>query len=597
MARGDADHVSNRRLCDQPLRSYLSDDPGDVTPQVKTDLNLAVGIAEEADVAHPDLGRRRALLRLANARDVAAWHVRIEAAGVTTSHDAVADLNARGSPGRDRSGQAEVHVVRMRHHREDALYVAVVDHLARLVGAAGRENGRLPRGRLPHKTGGVNPFEVHYAWNGDVALAYQVFGAAGGMDLVYLQGFASHIDFNWESPYLARFLTGLGRLARVIHTDRRGWGCSDRFSPGDVAALEVQVDDLQAVMDAAGSARAVIFASTVTAPAAILFAASFPERVAGLVLCDPFVAFYDSEEARRDWVSSNERARREWGTPAYYRELFADDREFLGWFVPWCRAAVAPGALVAEADRFGAVDVRGVLSAIRVPTVLAGRAGDPDIRARHWRDAAAGISHSRFIEPTPTSDAGPFHWYGRSEAVLAAVGELIDGIDEEERSFDRVLATVLFSDIVASTEAVVALGDDRWRDVVERHHAVVRGLLARYRGKEVDTAGDGFFATFDGPARAVRCSQAIVEAVHELGLEVRIGVHTGEIETINGKVGGIAVHVGARISAMAKPSQTLVSSTVKDLTMGSGMVFVDAGEHELKGVPDRWHLYSFDGTR
>jgi class 3 adenylate cyclase/pimeloyl-ACP methyl ester carboxylesterase len=440
----------------------------------------------------------------------------------------------------------------------------------------------------------VQPPDVRYAWNGDVALAYQVFGA-GDVDLVYLQGYASHIDMNWQSPYLARFLRGLGALARVIHTDRRGWGCSDRFSPGDVAPLEVQVDDLVAVMGAAGSERAVIVASTVTAPAAMLFAASFPERVAGLVLCDPFVAFYDTEEARRDWVESNDRAHREWGTPAWFREEFTDDHEFLGWFVPWCRAAVAPGALTAEADRFSAVDVRGVFSSIHVPTLVAVRGEDPPMRARHWQDAAAGIRGARLIKPPHDDDVGPFHWYGRAPAILAAIGELIAGIDDEQRSFDRVLATVLFSDIVASTESAASLGDAGWREVAQRHHTVVRGLLARYRGHEVDTAGDGFFATFDGPARAVRCAQAITEAVAGLGVEVRVGIHTGEIETINDKVGGIAVHVGARIGAMAGPSETLVSSTVKDLTLGSGIQFADAGDHELKGVPDRWHLYSVVG--
>jgi class 3 adenylate cyclase/pimeloyl-ACP methyl ester carboxylesterase len=437
----------------------------------------------------------------------------------------------------------------------------------------------------------VTPVDVSYAWNGDVALAYQVFGA-GDVDLVYLQGYLSHIDLNWQSPYLARFLRGLGAQARVIHTDRRGWGLSDRFSPGDVAALEVQVDDLVAVMDAAGSERAVIFGSTVTAPAAILYGASFPERVAGLVLCDPFITFYDNEEARREWVESNALARVEWGTPKWFRDEFTDDHEFLSWFVPWCRSAVAPGALTAEADRFGAVDVRGVLSSIHVPTLVIGRPNDPIIRARHWLDAAEGIRGAKLIQPDDTDDVGPFHWYNRAPEILSAIGELIDAIDDEQRTFDRVLATVMFSDIVASTESAANLGDSRWRELAERHHAVVRGLLARYRGHEVDTAGDGFFATFDGPARAVRCAQAISEAVGDLGLEVRIGIHTGEVETINNKAGGIAVHVGARIGAMAGPSEILVSSTVKDLTLGSGITFSDRGEHELKGVPEQWHLYS-----
>jgi class 3 adenylate cyclase/pimeloyl-ACP methyl ester carboxylesterase len=433
--------------------------------------------------------------------------------------------------------------------------------------------------------------DVHYAWNGDVALAYEVFGA-GAVDLLYLQGYASHIDLNWQSPYLARFLRGLGAQARVIHTDRRGWGCSDRFSPGEVAPLEVQVDDVVAVLDAAGSERAVIFGSTVTVPAAVLLAATFPERVSGLVLVDPFIAFYDTEEARRDWVESNVLARQQWGTPKWFRDEFSDDHEFLNWFVPWCRAAVAPGALTSEADRFGAVDVRGVLSSIHAPTVVVGRPNEAPLRARHWLGAAEGIRGARLLEPANDGDIGPFHWYGRAPAVLQAISDLLADIDDEQRTFDRVLSTVMFSDIVASTESAAKLGDGRWRELAERHHMVVRGLLARYRGKEVDTAGDGFFSTFDGPARAVRCAQAITEAVRDLGLEVRIGIHTGEVETINDKVGGIAVHVGARIGAMAGPSQILVSSTVKDLTLGSGISFADNGEHELKGVPDRWHVYS-----
>lgn len=209
---------------------------------------------------------------------------------------------------------------------------------------------------------------TRYAWNGDVALAYQVFGD-GPVDLLYCQGYISHVDKNWESPYLARFLTGLGKLARVIHMDRRGWGCSDRFSPGDAPPLEVQVDDLAVVMDAAGSECAVIFTSCDTAPTGVLFAASNPARTAGLVLVDPTLAFYRDEEARREWAEINDRVRREWGTPAYGPENWSDEREFLDWFVPWSRSCVAPGALATESDAFGDVDVRGLLPSIHVPTL------------------------------------------------------------------------------------------------------------------------------------------------------------------------------------------------------------------------------------
>lgn len=232
-----------------------------------------------------------------------------------------------------------------------------------------------------------------------------------------------------------------------------------------------------------------------------------------------------------------------------------------------------------------------MLSSIQVPTLVVGRREDPPTRARHSDDAAAGIRESRLIRPENDPPAA-LHWYGWADAILQGVADLISEIDEEQRSFDRVLATILFSDIVASTASAASLGDRRWRDLVERHHSVVRGLLARYRGHEVDTAGDGFFATFDGPARAVRCGEAIAAGVHDIGLEVRIGIHTGEIGTVNDKVGGIAVHFGARIAALAGPSQILVSSTVKDPTLGAGLAFADAGERQLKGVPEPWHLYS-----
>jgi class 3 adenylate cyclase/pimeloyl-ACP methyl ester carboxylesterase len=451
--------------------------------------------------------------------------------------------------------------------------------------------------------------ETRYAWNGDVALAFQVFGA-GPVDLVYMQGYTSHVDLNWESPYLARFLRGLGERARVIHTDRRGWGCSDRFSPGDVAPLEVQVDDLVAVMDAAGSERAVVFGSNDTCPAAILFAASSPERVAGLVLVDPQVAYYDSEAARREWVEINDRVRREFGTPAYDREFWSDEREHLDWFVPWSRASVAPGALAAESDAFGSVDVRGVLPSIQVPTLVVGilEGGDhvpvwieslaPSFGRLERGEAASNaqvvadrIAGARLIEPAVEGGAAWHHWYRRAPTILDAIGELISGIREEQESFDRVLATVLFTDIVDSTAVAARLGDAGWRTLVERHHSTVRSLLTRYRGSQVDTAGDGFFVTFDGPARAVRCATAIVAAMRPLGVQIRAGVHTGEVEMIGGKTGGLAVVIGARIAAAAGPSEVLASQTVKDLTAGSGLRFDGVGEHMLKGVPDRWHLY------
>ena len=438
--------------------------------------------------------------------------------------------------------------------------------------------------------------ETKYAWNGDVALAYQVFGD-GPVDLVYCQGYTSNVDMNWESPHLARFLRGLGKLARVIHTDRRGWGCSDRFSPGDVAPLEVQVDDLLAVMDAAGSERAVIFASFDTTPAAILFAASSPERTAGLVLCRPYFVFYPDEESRQDWAEVNARARREWGTPAW--DHFGstwDEHEFLDWFVPWCRSGVSPGALAAESDAFGSVDVRDVLSSIHVPTLVVAHADVAAAEPHEDTDqsatlAAERISGARLIQPDG-NEIGPFHWYGQGPAILEAVGKLISGIREEQAAFDRVLATVLFTDIVDSTATAATMGDAKWRALIEEHDKIAKGIIARFRGTYVRGTGDGLLATFDGPARGVRCAQALVEALKPLGIEIRAGLHTGEIEYGGHDLVGVGVNIGARVGAMAGTSEVWVSSTVKDLVVGSGLVFEERGEHRLKGVPEEWRLYA-----
>jgi class 3 adenylate cyclase len=393
-------------------------------------------------------------------------------------------------------------------------------------------------------------------------------------------------------------------------TDRRGWGCSDRFSPGDVAPLEVQVDDLVVVMDAAGAERAIIFASWDTAPTATLFAAGIPERAAGLVLCDPFVSFLATPQTpwmwtRREWDAINDQVRASWGTPGYRGATgdlggdIGDEREFLDWYVPWTRASVAPGALAAEFGSFAGVDVQEVLPSIQVPTLVISthRAefDDSEIIRKNAAFIADRVPGSRLLEPVTTGDTGWFHWYGRAPAIVEAVADLIQQVREEQATFDRLLATVLFTDIVDSSHRAADLGDRAWGELLERHHTVVRAMLARYRGNEIDTAGDGFFASFDGPARAVKAAQAIVESVRPLGLEIRAGVHTGEVQTMAGKIGGLGVVIGARIGGLSGAGEVLVSSTVKDLVAGSGITFEDAGEHELKGVPDRWRLYRVVG--
>jgi len=445
--------------------------------------------------------------------------------------------------------------------------------------------------------------EVRYAWSGGVALAYQVFGD-GPVDLVYVQGYCSHLDLNWESPYLARFLRGLGSRARVIALDRRGWGLSDRFSPDAVPPMETLTDDVLTVMDAVESTRAVVFGSWDCGMLAMLLAATHPDRVAGLVLCDTFPTFAVTEDTPtmptlRGWQDIDEALREHWGRDfaddAWGGPPSPNDPRERDWFNRYCRASVGPGGLIAEGRRLVALDARPALPSIHAPTLVVGfEKGRGVVDPSIGQLLADRIPRARLAligdEDDPT-DIGWWHWYGRGDSILREIEDLLDDVRRQDVVFDRVLATVLFTDIVGSTERAATLGDRAWKDVVERHHRIVREHLAAFRGTEIDTAGDGFFAAFDGPARAVTCAVAIVDAVRPLGIELRAGVHTGEVETIAGKAGGLAVVIGSRVCAAAEPSGVLVSRTVKDLVVGSGLSFEDAGEHELKGVPDRWRLY------
>jgi class 3 adenylate cyclase len=435
--------------------------------------------------------------------------------------------------------------------------------------------------------------ETRFAWNGEVSLAYQVVGE-GESDLVYLQGYCSNVDMNWESPFLARFMRGLTRHGRLIVTDRRGWGCSERFTPGYVPDVDILTDDILAVMAAAGSEQASIIATYESAIVASLFAAVYPERTRSLVLVDPQVTYTPNDET--PWMPTLERwqeqisaMRATWGTLDWWDAPDGPERE---WFARYARSSVTPGSLAAEIAAYLDVDVTAVLPTIRVPTlVLADSDRFYEVPPETGQYVASKIPAARLVEHS-SNGGHHFHWYARGEPIVSEIGRFLAQLREEEASFDRVLATVLFTDIVRSTEKAVELGDRRWRELVERHHTTVRALLARYRGKEMDTAGDGFFASFDGPARAVRCALAIVEALGPLELEIRAGLHTGEVETIEGKVGGVAASIGARVAAKAQPSEVLVSQTVKDLVAGSGITFEERGLHELKGVPDEWRLYA-----
>jgi len=439
----------------------------------------------------------------------------------------------------------------------------------------------------------VNRPETGYAWNGEVSLAYQVVGQPEP-DLLYLQGYCSNVDMNWESRHLANFLRGLARHARLIVTDRRGWGCSERFTPGSVPDVDVLTDDILAVMSEVRSEQVAILATYESAIVASLFAAVYPERTEALILVDPQVTYLPTDETPwmptlSRWQKQIELVRDTWGTTEWWDAPPGDEGE---WFSRYARASVTPGGLAAELNSYLETDVRAVLPSIQVPTlVLVDTDSFYEVLPETGRFVATKIPGARIVEHS-SQGGHHFHWYARADAIVDEVGRFLAAIREEDESFDRVLATVLFTDIVGSTERAAALGDRRWREVVEQHHAAIRTLLARYRGVELDNAGDGFFASFEGPARAVRCATAIVDAVRPLGIEVRAGLHTGEMERLDGKVGGVAVNIGARVAAMAAPSEVLVSQTVKDLMVGSDLRFEDRGSHELKGVPGAWKVYA-----
>ncbi len=437
--------------------------------------------------------------------------------------------------------------------------------------------------------------KTEYARSGDLHIAYQVVGE-GPLDLVYVPGWVSHVELAWEEPTLARFLNRLASFSRLITFDKRGTGLSDRVPNTELPPLEERMDDLRAVMDAAGSKRAAIFGFSEGGNLSALFAATYPQRTRALLLFGSFAKrvwsadypWAPTPEQRRQHY---ERIERNWGRDmdlADYVPSRMGDEVFLRRLSAYFRSAASPGAAVALLRMNTEIDIRHVLPAIRVPTLVMHRAGDRTVNDEEGRWMAAQIPEARFVG-LPGEDHMP--WVGDQDSILDEVQEFLTG-DRPDREPDRVLATVLVTDIVGSTRHAARLGDRAWSDVLTRHHAIVREELARFRGLEIDTAGDGFLATFDGPARAVSCACRIRDAVQALGLAVRAGLHTGEIELADGNVRGIAVHTGARIAAAAQAGEVLVSSTVKDLVSGSGLAFADRGTHALKDIPRRWQLFA-----
>jgi len=442
--------------------------------------------------------------------------------------------------------------------------------------------------------------ETHYARSGELYIAYQVTGS-GPVDVVLAPGTVSHLDLDWESPPRANFFAGLSRFCRLIRFDKRGTGLSDR--PVAMATLEERTDDIRAVMDAAGSQRSVVFGASEGASMAALFAATHPDRTRSLMIWGGQARWVQT--AGYPWgmaPDENERMIRDvqehWPSLDYVLGPGAGlgkdvDPAYLEFVLRYMRAAASPSAAAAYERMNAEIDIRAILPSIRVPTLVMIRTGDPVAHVEAARQMAGSIPGARFVEfPGNTHSMMTIE----PERVLAEIEEFVTG-ERPAQNVERILATVLFVDIVASTQHAAALGDAAWRNRLASYYALVRKELARFRGREIDTAGDGFFATFDGPARAVRCALAIVAEIKQLGLEVRAGLHTGECELMDdaARVGGLAVHIGARVMSQAAASEVLVSSTVRELVVGSGLKFQARGAQALKGVPGEWQLFAAEG--
>jgi class 3 adenylate cyclase/pimeloyl-ACP methyl ester carboxylesterase len=436
--------------------------------------------------------------------------------------------------------------------------------------------------------------ETYYARSGDLRIAYQVTGS-GPVDLVWAPGTISHLDLSWEWPPLARVFDQLGRFCRLIRFDKRGTGLSDR--PPGVATLEERTDDIRVVMDAVRSSQAAILGLSEGGQMACVFTAMHPARTRALILYGTPARWVRTDDypwgpTVTEYTEMAERLREIWPSREYLTGWGAGlghtvDPALLEWWLRYARAAASPSAVAALESMNGEIDIRAILPTIQVPTLVLHRTGDPVAHVEAGRDLAARIPGARFVELP-----GDSHWWsGIEHRILEEIEEFVTGTRSIVLT-DRFLTTVCFVDIVGSTERAVALGDTMWRDLLRQYHTLVRRELARFRGEEQDMAGDGMFATFDGPARAVRCATVIRDGVRRLGIEIRAGLHTGECERLEQKVSGIAVHIGARVAGVAGAGDVLVSQTVKDLVAGSGLQFEPRGTQTLRGVPGEWPLFA-----
>ena len=435
--------------------------------------------------------------------------------------------------------------------------------------------------------------ETRYANSGGVSIAYQVLGE-GALDLVVVPGWVSNLEVAWEEPAVEAFYRRLASFSRLILFDKRGTGLSDRVT--DLPSLEVRMDDVRAVLDSVGSQRAALCGWSEGGPMCALFAATYPQRTSALImvgsysrmLAAPGYEFGRTLEERDALLGEIERA---WGGPVGIEARAPsrrDDEHFRQWWARFLRSSASPAAAAALLRMNSQVDIRDVLPSIRVPALILHSANDLALRVEASRYLAERIAGAKYIE---LHGVDHLPYLSDSENITNAIEEFLTGVRHHEVD-DRVLATVMFTDIVGATETAARLGDKAWRALLTRHHDAVRSELQRYRGREIDTAGDSFFAAFDGPARAVRCACAVGDAVRPLGIELRAGVHTGECEVMGDKYGGIAVHIGVRIAACAAAGEVPVSRTVRDLVSGSGLVFDDRGVQPLKGVPGEWPLFA-----